>query len=576
MRRTHAGVMARLRTRWPWVGGIALAALFGCYVFVPTTAKALLTLAVSALPVLAIGVGLRRYRPRNRVPWLILIVAQACWFFGEVFWQAEILKTGSAPGTTAVANVFFLAFYPLLSAGLILLLRRRERDGAALIDAAVLATGIFVVTWVTLLSTYAGDTTLPALGRGIQIAYAIGDIVVFALALRLLLTARRRSHSFLLLIGSTFSLATSDIIWNWSTQVGNYLPGSWADLGWLGFSVLTGVAALHPSMSAVFEQTEKLPGSFRWSRLALLAAAALLGPLTYLAPFGSSARGAVVVTTFGTGLIALLVLARMGLILREETSLADLLAGQNEQLLELDRVKDELVASVSHELRTPLTSIRGYLELVRDGEVGELNDEQDEFLGIVERNSERLLHVISDLLDVAQLHAGRLALDLTGCDVAALARDGVARATPVASERGIELAFHGSDPEAVQGDADRLGQVIDNLLSNALKFTPPGGRVDVRTRRDNGCAVLEVADTGMGISTADQEQLFQRFFRTSRASAGAIQGTGLGLSIAKAIVESHGGTVSVQSEEGHGTTFRIELPALGPSVEAPKLAAETA
>jgi signal transduction histidine kinase len=236
------------------------------------------------------------------------------------------------------------------------------------------------------------------------------------------------------------------------------------------------------------------------------------------------------------------------------------LADQNEHLRELDRLKDEFVASVSHELRTPLTSIRGYLELVLEGEAGELSEEQRDCLGIVYRNSSGLLHVVGDLLDVAQFKAGRLSLDLQKSDLGGVVADSVESARPVAAERGIDLHLDIDQSRPVEVDRARLGQAIDNLLSNALKFTDTGGLVDVRVSAPNGLAVVQVSDTGMGIPPEEQAHLFDRFFRGDAAGDNAVQGNGLGLWISKAIVEAHGGEIGVDSEPGRGTTFRVELP----------------
>jgi signal transduction histidine kinase len=240
-----------------------------------------------------------------------------------------------------------------------------------------------------------------------------------------------------------------------------------------------------------------------------------------------------------------------------------LLAEQNDSLRAVDKMKDDFVASVSHELRTPLTSINGYLELVMDGEAGELGDEQRDFLGIVRRNAERLLRVVGDLLDVAQFNAAEVVLERAPVDLAALAEQAVDAVRPLAEERGIAVALERKALgllEKVEGDADRLGQVIDNLLTNAVKFTPTGGRVEVNLFAEEGLVKLEVSDTGMGISKEDVDHLFERFFRTSDARVQAIQGTGLGLSIAAAIVDAHGGSIEVESELGAGTTFRVVLP----------------
>ena len=232
----------------------------------------------------------------------------------------------------------------------------------------------------------------------------------------------------------------------------------------------------------------------------------------------------------------------------------------NEKLRELGAMKDDFVALVSHELRTPLTSIRGYLELVLEGQPSGLTKETSEFLGIVDRNAARLERLVDDLLFMARLGSGKLELSLQDTDLAALARESVGAATPRASAQAVELQCAVEEVPAVRGDPGRLAQLLDNLISNAVKFTPDGGHVDVRVFPQNGDVAIEVADTGIGISANEQGQLFQKFFRTSAAGERAIQGTGLGLSISKAIVEAHHGRIELESEENIGTTIRVLLP----------------
>ena len=232
----------------------------------------------------------------------------------------------------------------------------------------------------------------------------------------------------------------------------------------------------------------------------------------------------------------------------------------NERLVELDRLKDEFVALVSHELRTPLTSIRGYLELIREGKAGRITKRQENFLDVMNRNSERLLRLVSDLLFVAQAESGNVTLELEPLDVGELARDAVDTARPLATKKAIDLNLDAGESLLVSADRARLFQLLDNLLSNALKFTPEGGRVDVLLSAENGHAVLEVADSGIGIPQAEQARLFERFYRASTATEQAVPGTGLGLAIAKAIVEAHGGRIGVESDEGTGARFRVELP----------------
>jgi PAS domain S-box-containing protein len=244
----------------------------------------------------------------------------------------------------------------------------------------------------------------------------------------------------------------------------------------------------------------------------------------------------------------------------EAARLLELERDQVERLEELDALKDEFVASVSHELRTPLTSIQGYLELVLDGDPGELSDEQRQHLTTVSRNSERLLRLVSDLLFVAQTDAGKLELIVEDVDLARLARESVESARPPAAAKGIRLEVSADELPLLRGDRARLAQLLDNLVSNALKFTLDGGSVTVSLVRAGDNAVLEVRDTGIGIPSAEQAQLFERFFRTRGATERAIPGTGLGLSIVRTIAESHGGSIGFESVEGTGTVFRVELP----------------
>ena len=255
---------------------------------------------------------------------------------------------------------------------------------------------------------------------------------------------------------------------------------------------------------------------------------------------------------------------RERLLARERNARADaeyaraIVEEQNERLRQLDVLKDEFVASVSHELRTPLTSISGYLELLL--EAGGLSEQQEQFLGVVSRNAERLLRVVGDLLFVAQLKSSQVVLELAPVDLTDLVGSAVQSVAPLAHDRGIDLRLDCQTLLPLTGDAGRLGQMIDNLLTNALKFTPHGGRVEVRSFAQDDGVCVQVRDTGMGIAEEDQQRLFERFFRTSEAQAEAIQGTGLGLSIVAAIVEAHCGSIEVESEPGVGTTFTVVLP----------------
>jgi signal transduction histidine kinase len=227
---------------------------------------------------------------------------------------------------------------------------------------------------------------------------------------------------------------------------------------------------------------------------------------------------------------------------------------------ELMRLRGDFVASVSHELRTPLTSIIGYLELLKDDESESLTPAQQTFLGVVHRSAYRLRGLVGDLLLVAEAEGGALALDLHDVDIGALAEECVEAARPAADAKEIELTLSRGEIGQIQGDPDRLAQMMDNLVSNAIKFTPDGGSVAVRTAFENGEALFEVTDTGFGISSVDQAHLFDRFFRARPAVDKAIRGTGLGLTITKAIVDAHKGSITVKSTPGKGSTFLARLP----------------
>lgn len=236
------------------------------------------------------------------------------------------------------------------------------------------------------------------------------------------------------------------------------------------------------------------------------------------------------------------------------------------RLEEVDNVKQELVSNVSHELRTPITSISGYAELLADGTLGDLNEAQVDALLRIERNTVRLGLLVGDLLTLSRAESGDLELAQEDVDLGAVLHEAREVAAELCRSRvlGFELVEAGG-PVVVLGDVQGLEQVVTNLVSNAIKFTPDGGEVTVTLSRSAGRASLAVRDTGMGISAEDQEHLFTRFFRTSSATERAIQGTGLGLSIVHAIVMQHGGSVSVESAPGRGTTVTVLLPLAPPN-----------
>jgi signal transduction histidine kinase len=224
----------------------------------------------------------------------------------------------------------------------------------------------------------------------------------------------------------------------------------------------------------------------------------------------------------------------------------------------LERMRDAFVTAVSHELRTPLTSMSGFLEMLGDAE-HELGPSGRNYVTVMRRSTARLQRIVEDLLLVAEIEAERLALDPAPTDLAELAAAAVEAARPAAIEKEIELTLDVEGPIPLEADAPRLGRVFDNLVSNAIKFTPRGGSVVFSATAAGGSPRVEITDTGIGIPYEELGQLFSRFYRASTATRREIPGTGLGLVIARAIVDAHGGTISVESREGEGTRITVTL-----------------
>jgi signal transduction histidine kinase len=590
---TPADVRREIR-EWPrtavtapaWAQYAAVVAVLSVVYFVVGANSAPQTAIYQALSlgaIAAIAVGLVRHRPQRRLAWFLFGAGLVLWTLGDAYWDSYSWFLHTEAPFPSIADVAYLGGYPLLIAATFVLARGRTRPRLTdVLDSAVVAVSALIVTWALLVDPLLNQTGLSAAGTAVTVATPVLDVLLLLGVVQLALRKGVENLALrFLVVGILFQVVT-DVAYSYLTLKGAYTNGMFVDAGWVVAYGLFGVAALHPSMAHIKPVPSSLTGRFSSKRIALLAAATLCAPVVMIADSLSGDPIGVVDLSAGSIAITLLVGVRLTLLQRERNRMlaavdigrekyrelfeqADearaALAVQNERLRELDHLKDNLISVVSHELRTPLTSILGYLELLQQDRE-QLTQRQRHFVGVVGRNADRLLNIVVDLLFVAQAQAGQLTLDRQPLDLSGLVDHAVEAALPAANERQITIIAVPCAGAIVRGDSQRLEQVLDNLLSNALKFTPRNGSVEVRVSTRRGEVALEVADSGIGIPPSAQRELFTRFFRTDAAIAAAIQGTGLGLSIVKAIVEGHGGQVGVESVEGEGATFRVTLPRL--------------
>ena len=566
-------VAGRLRSApaaWAFLGaGVAAIAL---YSVLPENAQSVFFVVVGFASVAAIYVGSARNLPRGRrLPWQLFAFGLLGQVAGDAIFAVYEVSLNREPPSPSIADAFYLGGYPLLALGVLLILRRLggHTSRAAILDTLIIFSGVALVQWVFFIDPYNHMRFGTEFARLVAMAYPVMDILLLVALAQLLVGPGGRTRSYRLLLVSIALWVVADQIYG--LDVAAYQGGSWIDVLWLGSYVTWGAAALEPSMARIAEPDRRRLPRLTITRLLLLATASLAAPVTLLIERVSHHRVHAYVLAFGGAVLAAIVLLRLAglvraieragrserLARREAEQAQQLLAYQNEQLVELDRLKDEFVSSISHELRTPLTSIAGYVELL-------IEEEEDSVkaghLAVVDRNADRLLALVTDLLFAARLQYGRLELERAPVDLRSLVEDCVESARPRAQAALVKLDLDAVDVPETTGEPAKLAQLLDNLVSNAIKFTPRDGHVAVRLDSDGTVIRIEVSDTGIGIPDTERERLFERFFRAQSALERQIQGTGLGLYISKAIVDAHGGRIGVESAPGEGTTFVVELP----------------
>lgn len=757
----------------------------------------------------AILVGALINRPKPLAPWILFAAAQVSFVVGDILYYAFDFEFPS------IGDFFYLGVYPLLVAGLLILIRARTpgKDRASLLDASIITVGLGLLTWVFVIDPYTHLFGLSLAERVMSVAYPLMDVLLLAVAARLVMGSGTRSTSFYLIGLGIVSLLATDSVYGYIELHAGYTQGALLDAGWLAYYLLWGTAALLPGMRRLGEQSTESRPTLTGRRLVPLAAATLIAPGVGIAQSIQDADSAFSVSAAASAVLFLLVLARMtglvrslrqsvndeqqalfregvlrqaaaalggvtdragiedvtaeaaraltidvigvevqvqllaprrratdppppvpspvaggaaievpiatqasklgvilvfgvtrlpapilaalqalgaqaavalaraaladdllrrrsderlaalaqhasdmitvldaDLVVQHQTAsaqrflkyepgalvghrlldlvhpddhrcaasffyalaaergvrpevefrfrrgdgtwlpveaignnllhdrlvqgivvtlrdvskrkaLEDGLKRQVQELQQLDQIKTDLVSTVSHELRTPLTAMIGHVELLSQGELGELNVDQVWAVGAIERNSRRLLSLIEDLLTLSKIETGGFGLTMAPTDLRSLIEEIRTAMAPVAGEHSLEMTFEvGHDVDLMVADRSGLERALTNLLSNAVKFTPAGGKVSLSVARDGQSAVFTVSDTGIGMSAEDKDRLFTRFFRSPAAMSMAIPGTGLGLAIVKKIVDDHRGDINVDTSPGTGTTVTFTIP----------------
>jgi signal transduction histidine kinase len=367
------------------------------------------------------------------------------------------------------------------------------------------------------------------------------------------LDARFVGGAALILVSSLATFAPNFARWGRLALVGIALVDIFAML--LVFDLGAGIEVIEPLVAVPAMWLGLVLGRRGVALAGLACAAFFVGPGLVLegAPVGGWHHGIT--------LVAFALVSSGGLAAAAEMWDAQMvrLEENAEELKRALGVKDDFVTLVSHELRTPLTSIIGYLDLAME-EAEEIPGTIASHLETLSRNADRLLVLVNDLLGAEQAERGPMHLVRTRTNVSSLVQLSLDDLALRAESAAVTMTAYVEPEVTMSADSSRILQVIDNLLSNAVKYTPPGGAVRLTLRRRSGAVLLDVNDTGIGISSADQAELFTKFFRGRNATDLAIPGIGLGLMITQIIVRAHGGTISVQSEESVGTSMRVVLP----------------
>ncbi len=497
--------------------------------------------------------------PRLRVFWRLLAFALAAELIGDVV--EAVYDVGlHQEAYPSWADPAYLAFYPLL---LLALWRvpvapiSRSKLLRMTLDGATIVLGGGAIVWYFVLGPTALAGGQSPLAMGVSLAFPVGDLFLMAGIAAVLL---RQSAATLrvplrLITAAVVTGIVADVLYGYGQLHGTYRPGDVVDLLYVIEFALFALAAT-TQRDAPHGASDTEIGGIAQSRsraswLPYLSVTIGLGTLIAVemsgSPFFPDVSLALIVTA-----LAVLVGIRQYVAQRE-------LVSTQAALRRSERVKDEFLAITGHELRTPLTSIRGSLGLLDGGIVGELPEQAAELVRVAVVNADRLVRLIDDILDIERIAAGHLTLDPETVSAGELVRQSMQVVRSAADAAWVRLRCDAA-PISVLADAERIIQVLVNLLGNAVKFSTRGGQVRVTVGQAGADAVFSVSDSGRGIPADQLESVFDRFRQVNATDSREKGGTGLGLPIARSIVEQHGGRIWAERNDGGGSTLRFTLP----------------